>query len=276
MLLLATIAKMDTIAIAGELPEFFELQQQLRKRKQDIDPSCDHVLTVSDMDRILVAIPDHAAHAHIARCGIPIVTQHLSTVALRPTTKMLLVLDIDETLVDARSAFPSIYIRPYVREMFARLDALRLRGVEVWLWTAAVVAHAARCISVMHSNAAADRCTLPVDGVIVRGDWMSLSRCTKDTRLLPLSDVDRVLLVDNTPSMVSAVPFSSLVVSSYVHHTCYTSESICPTMLRICDLMDELMNRPTTTRVSDFLTSEVCNSLGVNAIMTSHLHLCVQ
>lgn len=202
------------------------------------------------MDCILSQIPQNVAFRHIReRCGVPIVTSELSDVVHRVTTSMVLVLDIDETLVDARSTCPAIYIRPYVIEMFARLAALRLNGIEVWLWTAGIASHAARCIDALRTHVG----VLPIDGAIVRGNWMSHRHCTKDTRKLPLGAMDRVLLVDNSLSMVTAVPLSSVVVPSYIHEERHDIECSQPIMAQVCDLIEELMRQPPETRVSNFM-----------------------
>lgn len=205
------------------------------------------------MDHILSQIPQDVAFRCITeRCGVPFVTSDPSDVVHCATTTLTLVLDIDETLVDARSSCPAIFIRPYVIEMFARLATLRLNGIEVWLWTAGIASHAARCINALRTHVGS---VLPINGVIVRGDWMSHRHCAKDTRKLPLGAIDRVLLVDNSLSMVTAVPQSSLVVPSFVYDVSYVSEYMRPIMAQVCDLVEELARQPPETRVSDFMTN---------------------
>lgn len=235
--------------IPGDLPEFAS------------DPCIEKRMSLADVDSVLKCISDTSAVRHINKCGIRVVTSNPLAISIPPDTSLLLILDIDETLVDARSTPPMVHVRPGVVELFARLNVLRQAGVQVWLWTAAIGAHAARCVGVLHHTFGAE---LPVDTVVVRGpEWMSKHRCCKDTTSLCLAAADRVLLVDNTPTMVIARPESALVVPSYTHYGRHVIESTDsrPTLVRIADIVEGLAAAP-TVRVADHLAHNT-SELGV-------------
>lgn len=212
--------------------------------------------TIAQIDSILHKISSDVATQHIHHCGVASVVSDPHDVNTRADTTLLVVLDIDETLVDARSDIPHVHVRPGATDMFARLSALRARGVEVWLWTAAMITHAARCIGVLRGMCG----ELPVTGVIVRGVWAN-GNFMKDIRCLPLAVHDRVLLVDNTPKMVLAASESSLVVPSYMHvnpygpsRTVVESSTSHPVLHRVCDIVANLAESR-DIRVSAFLAS---------------------
>jgi hypothetical protein len=259
------------VSMSADIGEFSEyVNSKFHELKQSCECFGYECTDMRVMDCILSQIPQNVAFRHIREhCGVPIVTSDLSDVVHHATTSMVLMLDIDETLVDARSTCPAIFIRPYVIEMFARLATLRLNGIEVWLWTAGIASHAARCINALRTHVG----VLPIDGAIVRGNWMSHRHCVKDTSKLPLGAMDRVLLIDNTLSMVMAVSKSSLVVPSYIYEERHDVECVQPIMAQVCDLVEELMRQPPETRVSDFMMDIADKSHYVHAAETKYFAL---
>lgn len=218
-------------------------------------------LTIGTMDSILREVSTFESEAYVRSFGIEcIVTEPQHGVS--PTgTSMLVILDIDETLVDARSSPPDVHIRPGAFNLMLRAAELKAAGLSVWLWTAAIIPHAARCVGFL-GNLFGQK--LPFDTLVVRGSWMMTGTRSKDIRCLPLATIDRVMLVDNTPEMGKASPETTLVVPSYVfgpRDSCERSHER-PTLCRIVDVINDLLG-DRNLKVSEYLKSPKAYGCGV-------------
>lgn len=148
---------------------------------------------------------------------------------------LCVVLDIDETLVSARSGV--IHVRPHVKELLDCCHALRC---EVVVWTAGTPAHVN---AILHTLArecgrlqwfdhiiSRHRCWCdPVEAVAVGGGVGSTSSCStppppragggvrrrKDLTQLGRPS-ERVLVIENNPSSVSQQPGNAVLVEDYV------------------------------------------------------------
>lgn len=217
--------------------------------------------TIRMMDSILREISASESEAYIRKFGIDrIVTEPQHGVS-SVEASMLLILDIDETLVDARSCPPEVHIRPGAFNLMRRIAELRAAGLSVWLWTAAIIPHAARCVGFLGSLFGEK---LPFDTLVVRGNWMMTGLRSKDIRCLPLAAIDRVMLVDNTPEMGKASPETTLVVPSYVfgpRDSCERSHER-PTLCRIINVIDDLLGDH-NLKVGEYLKSPRAHECGI-------------
>ncbi|KAK7198245.1 NLI interacting factor-like phosphatase [Novymonas esmeraldas] len=118
--------------------------------------------------------------------------------------KLVLVLDLDETLVYARCG--PLYARPGITEFF---QMCKEKGIEVVVWTAglkayaqAIVAHIDTCNAVSHCIYRHNKWFNGQPGY--RKDLDALGR--------PL---DRVLIVENTPDCIRGYQDNGILVSDY-------------------------------------------------------------
>lgn len=247
----------------SELPEFSEMYRAFCLRSSRL-PS------VHEMDVMLRSVAAADADRYIRACGIAEVVDCPWQAPVSSNASLLVILDIDETLVDARSSPPFIHVRPGVAELFASLAALRTtHPVAVWLWTAAVDAHAARCVGALRAAFSSTGAGLPVDAVVLRRQTPSAPpprMIGKDTRGLgPAGVADRVLLVENTPAMVVAAPLSALLLPSYVHGErvgCETLWGRLGPIPRVARVVETLAAHA-TLGVAECLASQKCAELGV-------------
>lgn len=126
---------------------------------------------------------------------------------LTPGVEFTLVLDLDETLVHARGE--SVLVRPYLDLLSMTLSTL---NCEVIMWTAGTHEHVNKVMPYISS--------LKFDHIITRNDrWYKeaeggKAEYTKDLTLLGRR-LDKVVIVDNSPSCVYTTPFNSIVVKSF-------------------------------------------------------------
>lgn len=127
---------------------------------------------------------------------------HLSPDLLPPRDAkydMTLVVDIDETLVDAHHA--ALAIRPYARQ-FLELVRACLPHVEIIAWTAGMDIHAERVVRVFESQSVAGLEVPIFDHIIARGpDWYNYYKCAtpyKNIFRLPGRGDTTVILDDST------------------------------------------------------------------------------
>ncbi|KPI83518.1 hypothetical protein ABL78_7450 [Leptomonas seymouri] len=118
--------------------------------------------------------------------------------------KLVVVLDLDETLVYSRDT--SLYGRPGVAQLLKTLKG----KCELIVWTAGAREYALDVIRAIDTMCAVQHC-------IYRHPmwWTGDVGCPKDLRMLG-RPMDRVILVDNTPSVFSVNPRNSLLVPDFI------------------------------------------------------------
>ncbi|KPA80649.1 hypothetical protein ABB37_04836 [Leptomonas pyrrhocoris] len=157
--------------------------------------------------------------------------------------KLVVVLDLDETLVYSRDT--TLYERPGVSQLLKTLKG----KCELIVWTAGTREYALDVIRVIDTVCAVQHC-------IYRHPmwWSGDAGCTKDLRMLG-RPMDRVILVDNTPSVFSANPRNSLLVSDFIvpfPRSYNAQEKVLPTLT---DIFDHVFRRFTQPCLTDVLAS---------------------
>ncbi|CBZ35976.1 hypothetical protein, conserved [Leishmania donovani] len=158
--------------------------------------------------------------------------------------KLVVVLDLDETLVYSRDII--VYKRPGVIQLLRTLKG----KCEVIVWTAGTREYALDVIRTIDSVGAVQYC-------IYRHPtwWTGDIGCTKDLRLLG-RPMDRVLLVDNTPSVFRANPRNSLLVEDFIvpHPRAYNAQE--KTLSVLADIFEHVFRRFTSPCIADVLASK--------------------
>lgn len=158
--------------------------------------------------------------------------------------KLVVVLDLDETLVYSRDM--TVYKRPGVIQLLRTLKG----KCEVIVWTAGTREYALDVIRTIDSVCAVQYC-------IYRHPlwWSGDIGCTKDLRLLG-RPMDRVLLIDNTPSVFRANPRNSLLVGDFIvpHPRAYNAQE--KTLLVLADIFEHVFRRFTSPCVADVFASK--------------------
>ncbi|CAG9577981.1 conserved hypothetical protein [Leishmania major strain Friedlin] len=158
--------------------------------------------------------------------------------------KLVVVLDLDETLVYSRDN--TVYKRPGVVQLLRTLKG----KCEVIVWTAGTREYALDVIRTIDSVCAVQYC-------VYRHPmwWTGDIGCTKDLRLLG-RPMDRVLLVDNTPSVFRANPLNSLLVEDFIvpHPRAYNAQE--KTLLVLADIFEHVFRRFTSPCIADVLASK--------------------
>jgi len=150
-------------------------------------------------------------------CGFPqtvpvaiqacVVSEPQDLPKVRPSG-ILVVLDLDETLVDARSG-DAIFIRPHARELLRNLSGA---GIDVFLWSAGHREHVERCFLLL------DPFQQHIKGACCRGNWL---RYPSQKNLALISGVDgllnRICLVDNSPFSLQPQKEQGIRVPDFLH-----------------------------------------------------------
>lgn len=158
--------------------------------------------------------------------------------------KLVVVLDLDETLVYSRDV--TVYERPGVIQL---LKALKGR-CEVIVWTAGTREYALDVIRVIDPVCAVQHC-------IYRHPmwWNGDTGCTKDLRMLG-RPMDRVLLIDNTPSVFRANPRNSLLVEDFVVPNSRSYNAQERTLTVLTGIFEHVFRRFTSPCAADVLASK--------------------
>ncbi|RNF27227.1 uncharacterized protein Tco025E_00534 [Trypanosoma conorhini] len=125
-----------------------------------------------------------------------------------PLAPLCIVVDLDETLVQARGE--CVHPRPYVKEF---LDVCHTEGCEVVVWSAGVPSHVN---TVVRAVAKASQRTDWFHHVISRHDkwYRGEGDGAKDLSSLGRA-VNRVLMIDNSPRSIQLHPQHSVLVEDY-------------------------------------------------------------
>lgn len=158
--------------------------------------------------------------------------------------KLVVVLDLDETLVYSRDV--TLYERPGVALLLKTLKG----RCELIVWTAGTREYALDVIKVIDTVCAVQHC-------IYRHPmwWTGDAGCAKDLRLLG-RPMDRVILVDNTPSVFSANPRNSLLVSDFMVPFPRAYNAHEKALATLADIFDHVFRRFPQPCVSDVLASK--------------------
>jgi hypothetical protein len=141
---------------------------------------------------------------------------------VKPKAKLVLILDIDETMVSAHCHTKDICIRPGLIEFLNY--AMENSDIELLIWTAAILSHGLRCLYAIqtlfkHYYPTKD---FKLDGMIHRGPWFNQSG--KNVRTLNRNHL-KCLLVDNSLDHVCESKNSSVLVQNYDNMQIYNKES---------------------------------------------------
>ncbi|KPA85863.1 hypothetical protein ABB37_00189 [Leptomonas pyrrhocoris] len=118
--------------------------------------------------------------------------------------KLVLVLDLDETLVFARSG--PLYARPGIPEFF---QMCKDEGIEVVVWTAGLKAYAQAIVSNIDSCNAVSHC------IYRHNKWFNgQPGYRKDLNALG-RPLDKVLIVENTPDCIRGYQDNGILVADY-------------------------------------------------------------
>lgn len=118
------------------------------------------------------------------------------------------VLDLDETLVSARSG--AIHVRPFVKDL---VDLLQDTQCEIIVWTAGVPRYVNR---ILHAVGDVCQCAHWFHHIISRHRrwYANDGDCAKDLRLLG-RPMDRLLLIENNPVSVLLQPEQAILLEDY-------------------------------------------------------------
>lgn len=154
--------------------------------------------------------------------------------------KLVVVLDLDETLVYAREG--GVFIRPGVDHLLKSLNGL----CEVIVWTAGSREYALEVIGLIDPMCAIQHC-------IYRHPmwWKGEFGTTKDLSRLG-RPMEKVILLDNTPEVFRANPRSGLLVSDYLGKVNNTDRIL----FTISDIFDHVLRRFSHPKASDVFASK--------------------
>jgi RNA polymerase II subunit A small phosphatase-like protein len=144
---------------------------------------------------------------------LPVVELHLCEVSTLPpqaeewSGKMTVIFDLDETLVHARDG--TIRPRPHLADL---LKVVQDR-CEPLIWTASMKSYAERVVNAIDPDRVFRHCVCRTDTWYVppTGPFGH----AKDLRLLR-RDLDRTIIIENTPDCVVKNPLHSIIVPDYV------------------------------------------------------------
>eukprot|EP00755_Sulcionema_specki_P020795 Sspe_Gene.72820::Locus_43625_Transcript_1_1_Confidence_1.000_Length_1284::g.72820::m.72820/K15731/CTDSP; carboxy-terminal domain RNA polymerase II polypeptide A small phosphatase len=137
--------------------------------------------------------------------SIPAMHPSPEDVHLSGSKKLLVVLDLDETLVFARMG--PVLQRPGVGSL---LTALKGANCEVIVWTAGTCGYAFKAIRAIDPQGVITHC------IHRSPQWYSLNT-RKDLRRLRGYPLSRMVLVENSPECCRPCPSNSIIVPSYLH-----------------------------------------------------------
>jgi carboxy-terminal domain RNA polymerase II polypeptide A small phosphatase len=158
--------------------------------------------------------------------------------------KLVVVLDLDETLVYSRGI--TLYERPGVTQLLKTLKG----KCELIVWTAGTREYALDVIRIIDTVCAVQHC-------IYRHPmwWSGDAGCAKDLRMLG-RPMDRVILVDNTPSVFSANPRNSLLVSDFIVPFPHSYDAQEKVLATLTDIFDHVFRRFAQPCLADVLASK--------------------
>lgn len=197
-------------------------------------------------------------------CKVAVTEPHLIPKFASKRTRMTLVIDIDETLVRAHCHNCNIAVRPGATRLLN--DVMRNPEIEVFIWTAAVPIHAARCLYAIKRTYEIDYPgqKFEIDALICRGSWYTTFG--KDVNRLsrpPLSSV----LIDNYVEHVRQAKRCGVLIESYetdaLHHaeSCTYATSLSRVNV-LCNLILTLCPCCEPVDVTKFLESDLPMSFG--------------
>ncbi|CAD2214668.1 nuclear lim interactor-interacting factor [Angomonas deanei] len=169
--------------------------------------------------------------------------------------KLVLVLDLDETLVYARGG--PLYARPGLDEFF---KLCKDKCVEVVVWTAGLKAYAQAIVENIDKSNAVTHC------IYRHSKWFTgLPGYRKDLAALG-RPLDKVLIIENTPDCIRGYQDNGILVEDYeggeyqdntiyaltevIHQLC-DSQMTVPQFVSSCQL---LKRTPIQTDIGDFIT----------------------
>ena len=123
--------------------------------------------------------------------------------------RMTVVIDLDETLVDARS-YPCVYVRPYALQVL-KIIKNKFPETELLMWSAGDRKHVARCARMLDPNGTI------FDYIVAKGpEWCIISPCPKEVDRLRGRD-GRCILIDNTPICGFMNPRATIIVPDFYY-----------------------------------------------------------
>ena len=197
-------------------------------------------------------------------CKVAVTEPHLIPKTAPKRTRMTLVIDIDETLVRAHCHNCNISVRPGATRLLN--DVIHNPEIEVFIWTAAVPIHAARCLYAIKRMYEIDYPgqRFEIDALICRGLWYTTFG--KDVNRLPRPPLSSVL-IDNFVKHVLQAKRCGVLIESYetdaLHHaeSCTYSTSLSRVDI-LCSLILSLCPCCEPVDVTKFLESELPKSFG--------------
>eukprot|EP01062_Namystynia_karyoxenos_P069795 TRINITY_DN65250_c0_g1_i1.p1 TRINITY_DN65250_c0_g1~~TRINITY_DN65250_c0_g1_i1.p1 ORF type:complete len:472 (+),score=111.13 TRINITY_DN65250_c0_g1_i1:92-1417(+) len=194
--------------------------------------------------------------------------------AAQDAGKYTIVLDLDETLIYARDG--PLYARPGVSEFLTFLGE-RCEGVA---WTAGVRPYAQAVLRNIDHAGNVKHC------IYRHAKWFSGGAgYTKDLKLLG-RDLDRTLIVENTPDCIRHYPHNSILLADYERNelNADTQDETIPLLHRIIsDLVSSRQTVPQFVRTCPLLTQKSVqtdvgdyisvNFLEVNAVAFDHTRI---
>lgn len=162
--------------------------------------------------------------------------------------KLVLVLDLDETLVFARNG--PLYARPGIPEFF---QMCKQKGIEVVVWTAGLKAYAQAIVANI------DPCTAVSHCIYRHNKWFNGQPGYRKELNALGRPLDKVLIVENTPDCIRGYQDNGILVSDYEggddeDHTLYA----------LAELVKELSESNLT--VPQFIST--CRMLKRHSVMT--------
>lgn len=158
--------------------------------------------------------------------------------------KLVVVLDLDETLVYSRDI--TLYERPGVTQLLKTLKG----RCELIVWTAGTREYALDVIRIIDTVCAVQHC-------IYRHPmwWSGDTGCAKDLRMLG-RPMDRVILVDNTPSVFTLNPRNSLLVTDFIVPFPRSYDAQEKVLSTLTDIFDHVFRRFSQPCLADVLASK--------------------
>jgi hypothetical protein len=161
-------------------------------------------------------------------------------------SKITIVLDLDETLVDGRTKANTFYVRPGVDTFLSFLGNFK-KTINVIIWSAGTETYVKKAIEVLGF----DKFNVNVVLVIYFSrTWIKFnSNYTKDLSLLG-QNMDNVLLIDNTPEMARASPKNTIIVPSFTFESIVSDDGF---FFIISDIILQIVSFSGFINVQNFL-----------------------
>ena len=145
--------------------------------------------------------------------------------------KILVVFDLDETLVYAREK--TLVLRPHTSELLKGLEEV----CEIAVWTAGVRPYAKHIVSELEKNVWGKDAAGVIKHLISRNkNWFDANDYTKDLTKLG-RDMEKVLIIENTPDCVRMNCKNAIIVEDYEgeRDTAHTLRSLKEVILELCE-----------------------------------------